>query len=159
MADDQQVIDSPAGKKIIASGYTFGTVTDQIASVVLTKKFVSHWNGGATFFPHAQDATGDRSAASGYNVGQSFIWLARTRFNVMLETVFSSSQTVVASNRTQWTNTLFLSPGIRWSYNFKNGLQIVPGIGVPLGVGPSADERAILLYVSFEHPFRKPPQK
>src|SRR6266542_2341457 len=38
MADDQQVIDSPAGKKIIASGYTFGTVTDQIASVVLTKR-------------------------------------------------------------------------------------------------------------------------
>src|SRR5450631_3004584 len=37
MADDQQVIDQPS-KKIIASGYTFGTVTDQIASVVLTKK-------------------------------------------------------------------------------------------------------------------------
>ena len=38
MADEPQVIDSPASKKIIASGYTFGTVTDQIASVVLTKK-------------------------------------------------------------------------------------------------------------------------
>ena len=37
MADDQQVIDQPS-KKIIAPGYTFGTVTDQIASVVLTKK-------------------------------------------------------------------------------------------------------------------------
>src|SRR5271169_6535413 len=37
MADEPQVIDSPS-KKIIASGYTFGTVTDQIASVVLTKK-------------------------------------------------------------------------------------------------------------------------
>src|SRR5450432_2474394 len=32
------VIDKPASRKIIASGYTFGTVTDQIASVVLTKK-------------------------------------------------------------------------------------------------------------------------
>src|SRR5260370_41268231 len=38
MADEPQVIDSPASKKIIAPGYTFGTVTDQIASVVLTKK-------------------------------------------------------------------------------------------------------------------------
>ena len=37
MADDQQVIDAPS-KKIIAPGYTFGTVTDQIASVVLTKR-------------------------------------------------------------------------------------------------------------------------
>src|SRR3974377_639466 len=37
MADDQQVIDQPS-KKIIAPGYTFGTVTDQIASVVLTRR-------------------------------------------------------------------------------------------------------------------------
>src|SRR3954451_21332752 len=38
MADEPTVIDSPPGKEIIASGYTFGTVTDQIASVVLTKR-------------------------------------------------------------------------------------------------------------------------
>jgi hypothetical protein len=30
---------------------------------------------------------------------------------------------------------------------------------VPLGVGPSAGERAVLLYLSFEHPFRKLPKK
>jgi hypothetical protein len=77
----------------------------------------------------------------------------------MLETVFVQSQTVVASNRTDWTNSLFLSPGIRWSHNFKNGLQIVPGLGVPLGVGPSAGERAVFLYLSFEHPFRRLPKK
>jgi len=65
----------------------------------------------------------------------------------------------VASNQTQWTNSLLHSPGIRWSYNFMNGLQIVPGVGVPLGVGPSAGERAILLYLSFEHPFRKLPDQ
>ena len=100
-----------------------------------------------------------RCRSAGYNFGQSFIWLAHTRFNVMLETVFTSSQVVVASNRTEWTNSLFLSPGIRWAYNFKNGLQIVPGIGVPLGVGPSAGERAVFLYLSFEHPFRKLPKK
>jgi molybdopterin-containing oxidoreductase family membrane subunit len=38
MADEPQVIDKPAPKEIIAPGYTFGTVTDQIAAVVLTKK-------------------------------------------------------------------------------------------------------------------------
>jgi hypothetical protein len=128
-------------------------------SVVLSKKLVSHWNAGATFFPRAQDASGDRAATAGYNLGQSFIWLAHTRFNVMLETVFARSQTVVASHRTEWTSSLFLSPGIRWAYNFKNGLQIVPGIGVPLGVGPNAGEKAVLLYLSFEHPFRELPKK
>src|ERR1039458_8434952 len=38
MADETQVVDSPESKEVIAPGYTFGTITDQIASVVLTKK-------------------------------------------------------------------------------------------------------------------------
>jgi len=44
------------------------------------------------------------------------------------------------------------------AYNFENGLQIVPGIGVPIGIGPSSGEKGIFLYLSFEHPFRKLPQ-
>jgi len=133
----------------------FGLQTNLPLSVVLKPKLVTHWNAGATFVPHAQDAAGDRAFTSGYNLGQSFIWLAHPRFNVMLETVFYSSQSVVARNKTEWSNAMYLNPGIRWAYNFKNGLQIVPGIAVPLGVGPSAGEKGILLYLSFEHPFRK----
>ena len=116
-------------------------------------------NAGATFVPHSQDEFGDRASATGYNLGQSFIWLAHPRFNFMLETVFASSQSVVARDKTEWSNSLYLSPGIRWSHNFKNGLQIVPGIGVPLGVGPSGSEKGVFLYLSFEHPFRKIPKK
>ena len=150
----------PTGDSIVGRGSgSFGLQTNLPLSVVLGRKLVSHWNAGATFFPHAQDASGDRAATAGYNFGQSFIWLTNARFNVMLETVFARSQTVVSSNHTEWTSSLLLSPGIRWAYNFKNGLQIVPGIGVPLGVGPSAGERAIFLYLSFEHPFRKIPKK
>jgi hypothetical protein len=137
---------------------SFGVQTSLPLSVVLNKKLVSHWNAGATFFPRAQDSSGNRAAIAGYNLGQSFIWLVRRRFNVMLETVFAQSQTVVAGNHTAWTSSLFLSPGIRWAHNFKNGLQIVPGFGIPLGAGPSASEKAIFLYLSFEHPFRKIPE-
>ena len=123
----------PAGDSTLGRGAgSFGVQTNLPFSVVLSRKLVSHWNGGATYFPHARDASGDRLPVYGYNLGQSFIWLTHTRFNVMLETMFTSSQAVVASNRTQWTNSIFLSPGIRWSYNFRNGLQIVPGVGVPL---------------------------
>jgi hypothetical protein len=61
----------------------------------------------------------------------------------------------MARDKTEWSNALYLNPGIRWAYNFKNGLQIVPGIAVPLGIGPSAGEKGILLYLSFEHPFRR----
>lgn len=133
----------------------FGLQTSLPMSVVVNRKLVTHWNAGATFVPHAQDAQGNRAFSAGYNFGQSFIWLAHPRFNVMLETVFATSQSVVARDKTEWSNSLLLSPGIRWAYNFKNGLQIVPGIAVPLGVGPSAGEKGVFFYLSFEHPFRK----
>ena len=150
----------PTGDSTVGRGSgSFGLQTNLPLSVVLGRKLVSHWNAGATFFPHAQDASGGRAATAGYNLGQSFIWLTNARFNVMLETVFARSQTVVSSDHTEWTSSLFLSPGVRWAYNFKNGLQIVPGIGVPLGVGPSAGEKGVLLYLSFEHPFRKLPKQ
>jgi len=150
----------PTGDSSVGHGLGgTGVQTSLPVSVVLSKRLVSHWNAGATFVPHARDRAGDRASAVAYNLGQSFIWLANPRFNVMLETVFSSAQSAVAADKTEWSRSLFLSPGIRWSYNFRNGLQIVPGIGVPLGVGPSAGERGILLYLSFEHPFRKIPKK
>jgi hypothetical protein len=70
-----------------------------------------------------------------------------------VETVWIANESVVASNKTQWEHHLLVSPGIRWAYNFRNGLQIVPGIAAPIGVGPSAGEKGVILYLSFEHPF------
>ena len=135
-----------------------GVQTNLPLSVVLSDKLVSHWNAGATFVPHAQDDVGNRAFSSGYNIGQSFVWLAKPRFNVLLETVYSASQQVVGTNQTEWSRAMYLNPGIRWAYNFKNGLQIVPGLAMPIGVGPSNGERAVFLYLSFEHPFRKIPK-
>ena len=147
---DARVAFSPRLSLILATGDSthgdgagsFGVQTNLPLSIVLCQKLVSHWNAGATFFLHAQDPSGDRAATAGYNLGQSFIWLAHARFNVMLETVFLQAQTVVANDRTEWTSALYLSPGIRWAYNFKNGLQIVPGIAVPLGSGRARVKKA-----------------
>ena len=123
----------------------------------MNRKFATHWNAGATLVPNARNANGQSASAVAYNLGQSFIWETTPNFNVMMETFFLSAQRVVATHKTDWSNTLLLSPGIRWAYNFKNGLQIVPGIAMPIGVGPSAGEKSVLLYLSFEHPFRKVP--
>jgi hypothetical protein len=46
----------------------------------------------------------------------------------------------------------FINPGMRFAVNCKSGLQIVPGICFPIGVGPSKGEYGVLLYLSFEHP-------
>ena len=43
MADQQELIETPETPEIIAPGYTFGTVTDQISTVVLTKKTPVFW--------------------------------------------------------------------------------------------------------------------
>lgn len=128
-------------------------------SVVIFPKLVTHWNAGATVIPHAANAFGAHAASSSYNLGQSVIWLAKSRFNVMLETAYSRSQVVMDRQATAWTQCLYLSPGIRWAYNLKNGLQIVPGVGIPLGVGPSQGEKVVFLYLSFEHPFRTLPPR
>lgn len=93
-------------------------------SVVHTRKLVTHWNAGATIIPNARNAAGETGTTFGYNFGQSFIWMADPRFNVLLETVFNRRQQVIAPNTTTWTSDLLLSPGIRWAYNFTNGLQI-----------------------------------
>jgi hypothetical protein len=133
----------------------YGAQTNTAVSIVLCPKLVTHLNAGATFVPHAQDKFGNRAFSSGYNLGQSFIWLANRRFNILLETVFSAQQQVIASEKTEWARSLYMNPGIRWAYNFENGLQIVPGVAVPVGIGPSYGEKAIFFYLSLEHPFRK----
>ncbi|GLH71613.1 hypothetical protein GETHLI_01150 [Geothrix limicola] len=139
-------------------GYGRGATGVQVmvpVSWVLSDSLVSHWNVGATRTPNAKNQAGDKATTQDLTFGQSFIWLASPRFNVMLEYVHTRSQGVVGPDRTEPQTFTYLSPGIRWAYNFPSGLQIVPGIAVPIGVGASRGEKAVFLYLSFEHPFTK----
>jgi hypothetical protein len=139
-------------------GYGRGATGIQVmlpVSWVLSDAFVAHSNLGATRTPNAKNTLGDKATARDLTLGQSLIWLAHPRFNVMLEYVHTRSQAVIGPDQTQAQTATYLSPGIRWAYNFPSGLQIVPGIAVPIGVGASRSEKAIFLYLSFEHPFTK----
>jgi hypothetical protein len=144
----------PSGDPQYGRGYGgTGLQTNTAISFVLNKHLVSHTNLGATWVPNATDAIGEQAATVGYNLGQSFIWLAHPRFNVMLETTYSDNEGIAGPSKTQRSKDLLMSPGVRWAYNFKNGLQIVPGVAVPLGVGPSSGDKGVILYLSFEHPW------
>ena len=90
----------------------------------------------------------------GFNFGQSLVYLVHPRFNLMLETVTSNFQSVT-DGKTEWSLVRYISPGARWAYNFKNGLQIVPGVAMPIGIASSKGEKGVFLYLSFEHPFSK----
>jgi len=123
-------------------------------SLVLTKELVTHSNAGFTWTPRARDAQGNRADTTSWNVGQSLVWLAHQRVNAMLEWIYSRGEEVSGPGQTAKTRASFLSPGVRWSYDFPSGLQIVPGIAFPIGVGASRGERSVFLYLSFEHPFK-----
>lgn len=124
-------------------------------SIVLARRWVSHWNVGTTLIHSARNELGEHAAMIGYNLGQSVIFLAHSRFHLMLETIWNGTESVVAAGHTQRMHTLIMSPGVRWAYNLSHGLQIVPGVAAPVGVGPSAGEKGLVLYLSFEHPFGK----
>jgi len=124
------------------------------ASVVVATQLVTHWNAGATVIPSAQNAVGDKATTVAYNLGASVVWLTRPTFNALLEIVWTRKEVVTGAGRTAASDGLSISPGIRWAHNFASGLQIVPGVAFPIGLGPSAGDDAVLLYLSFEHPFR-----
>lgn len=121
-------------------------------SVKLSKRFVTHWNLGGTYTPRAKGPDGSRADLASLNYGASIIWLARENFNVLLEAAGASTQTVTFDGVQGREKSFFINPGIRFAVNCKSGLQIVPGLGFPIGVGPSARQYGAFLYLSFEHP-------
>ena len=123
-------------------------------SVVLGDDWIMHGNIGGTLTPSARNSRGDKANTQAEYVGGSLIWLGGAGFDVMLEALGSRFQEVTGPGRTQTKSSFFLSPGVRWAYDFRSGLQIVPGIGVPIGLGSSRGQYAVLLYLSFEHPFQ-----
>lgn len=143
----------PAGSARQSRGAgAFGYQVNLPVSVALSEKVVTHVNLGATLTPHSHGQDGARATTSAVNLGQSFVWLAGERVNALVEFAFNSADTVVGPGATERVNSFLVNPGIRWAMNLRNGLQIVPGISVPIGVGPSRGQRAIFFYLSFEHP-------
>jgi len=124
-------------------------------SVVLTERVFSHSNLASAFVPRARNASGERATLSSYLAGQSLIFAAHPNLHLMLEAVWARTTEVTGPGDTTPERSFVISPGLRGAINFRSGLQIVPGIAIPIGVGPSSGERSVLLYLSLEHPFRK----
>jgi hypothetical protein len=124
-------------------------------SFVISRFVVAHMNAGASFTPDARDVAGHKAGASDWSVAQSVIVTASSIVQPMLEAVYSRSREVAGDRRTESSESFFISPGLRAAINFPSGLQVVPGIAVPVGVGPSHRERGVFVYLSFEHSFTR----
>ncbi|HEY2956144.1 MAG TPA: transporter [Candidatus Eisenbacteria bacterium] len=117
-------------------------------SFELSSRLVTHTNAGLSYTGEARGA----AARRGWNLGQSLVWLALPGLNPLIELAWERSEAVGEGARDR-EESLLVSPGLRWAHDFSGGLQIVPGLAVPIGIGPSRGDSAVLLYLSFEHGF------
>jgi hypothetical protein len=88
-------------------------------------------------------------------VGQSLVWFARPKFNVLLEAVWEKSKATNREGYNDIDSELFISPGVRWAHVFRNDLSIIPGVAVPIGAGSSRGNNRIFFSLAFEHRFQR----
>jgi hypothetical protein len=122
-------------------------------SVQLNDAVVTHWNAGFSV-TRGQTASGIRGDTRAAQLAASAIWLVAPTFNVMLETAWDRTQTLDPGGAMASADHFVVLPGVRAAINLRSGMQIVPGVGVPIGVGPSRGKHEVFLYLSVEHSFR-----
>lgn len=146
----------PTGSRALGRGK--GSPALEVAlpvSYQLNDRFVAHTNGGLTITPAAKGLDGTREAIMETFIGQSVIFLAHSRINVLAEVAWDVEESVVTQGVVERTESFFFSPGVRAAIDVFSDMQIVPGIAVPIGLGPSRGEHALFVYLSVEHAFRR----
>lgn len=111
---------------------TSGVEVNLPFSVALSDTVVTHWNAGRREYLDSE------SFASTF-AGGSVIWAAHPKIHLMLETLMTRGE----------SSSVVVSPGIRWAHDFDSGLQVVPGIALPIEVD-GGESRAVLFYLSLE---------
>ena len=134
---------------------TVGFEVNLPLSYVVSRYVVTHFNAGAAITPSARNAFGDRATVGEWGGSASAIFTGSNAIQPMVEAVFSRAQEVVGDNRTTYGNSTFVAPGLRGAINFDSGVQLVPGISFPIGVGGSSGERSAFFYLSVEHAFSR----
>lgn len=143
-----------ASRRSLGAGAT-GVQVNLPFSAVLPAAIVVHSNAGATVTPRAKNSLDHAATTTNYALGQSVVWLARPKLNLLVEATWARVHEVTGPGRTEPASEALLSPGIRGAIDFRSGLQVVPGIAFPIGIGPSRGERYVFLYLSFEHPYTR----
>jgi hypothetical protein len=145
----------PSGSGASGTGYRgVGAQLGLPVSVRLNGWLEAHSNLGVTWVPSGK-AGGEKAEWLSWSAGQSFVVDVTPRFNLLLESVFAATERKVGGLTTKEDVFLF-SPGFRWGFDLPKDVQVVVGLAVPLGVGPSAGERGVFGYLSVEFPYWHP---
>ena len=93
-------------------------------------------------------------------ISGSGIYRVRQMFNLMLEGVLLFNELtgdfdeVTADGRTTRVNTFTLSPGARGGWNLGDQ-QLILGVAMPVTWVEGSAETGVLVYLSYELPFKK----
>jgi hypothetical protein len=159
--DEEPLWFSPRVSVVLPTGSTrrgagaggLGVQMNLPVSVRVSRALVTHWNAGASI-GRARTPAGTRGTIRSLSAAASAIWLAAPTFNLMLESAWDATESLDAAGTRGSESHFVVVPGARFAINLRGGMQIVPGIGVPIGIGPSDGERDVFMYLSVEHPFR-----
>jgi hypothetical protein len=115
-----------------------------------------HANFGVTYLPHVRSPINNgqlspkRSLVSSW-VGGSAIYALLPRLHLMLEWLGIIEDNISGSGTAVRTFNPLLSPGFRAAVVNEKDLQIVAGVGVPIGLNRQVNNLAGFFYFSVEH--------
>lgn len=143
-------VKTPTGKydKGMGTGQT-GQEVSLVSSVIISDKWVQHWNMGASYTPNSKNTSGAQADNSNFFFGNSNVYLFTDNLNFMLETVVTSTESTTADKKTEWSSSVILSPSLRYAIDYKDW-QFVPGLALPTGVGQNVGSVQYLVYLSIE---------
>jgi hypothetical protein len=119
-----------------------------------------HWNGGFTWYPSAKASPGqttvvpDSTSLFSPQVAGSGIYRVRQMFNLMLEGVVTWEEVPLIDGSTARETVFTLSPGARGGWDVGDH-QLIIGAALPITWVSSDTSAGVLLYFSYELPFRR----
>jgi len=117
-----------------------------------------HANTGFTWFPRAEtqplSSNSPRASLVSPHVAGSAIYRVRQMFNLMVESVLDFEESFGATGMKGREVTFTLSPGARGGWNIGDH-QLILGAAVPITWVASDSSAGILLYLSYELPFKR----
>ena len=126
------------------------------ASKKVASRLALHANLGLTYLPKVRVRLDDqrlspkRSLVS-YDVGASAVFALSSNIHMLLEWVGEFEEEINDKGKKEHDFKAVLSPGIRAAVINKDRLQLLVGVGIPIGVTGPAENYGVLLYLSVEH--------
>ncbi|MBI5511497.1 MAG: transporter [Deltaproteobacteria bacterium] len=120
-------------------------------SIELNPTVVLHVNAGGTMTPSARSPGGKSANLFDAVAGLAVIWLPLSWANAFVEVSEASVADVGDDQRRTRTSVTTVSPALRFAWNATPGLQVVPGVAMPVQRRDGETTVSVLGYLSIEH--------